>query len=156
VFDIKYNNVNIGDLSYFSIRDTNSKYFRLGPSDSLTVISVAVDTWYKWGIVVGVLSLFGIAEVIIHELGMPVLGFSVYNPDKKIISDFTKNDLNFLANAMYLISSIRSVFNTVVSITQIDLALVTVIIKELACIVTVRMLLNEKQFIQARQNDWSV
>ena len=72
-------------------RDTNSTYFRLGPSDSLTVISVAVDTWYKWGIVVGVLSLFGIAEVIIHELGMPVLGFSVYNPDKKIINDFKRH-----------------------------------------------------------------
>jgi hypothetical protein len=133
-------------------KDNSSKYFRLGPSDNLTVISVNIDTWFKWGIVVITLCIFGIADVIIHELGSPVLGFNVYNPDKKIITEFTKNELNFLSNAMFMVSAIREVFNTVVSITQLDLALVTVIVKELASIVTIRLLLNEKKFIPKAAN----
>ena len=76
----------------------------------------------------------------------------MYNPDKKIITEFTKNELNFLSNAMFMVSAIREVFNTVVSITQLDLALVTVIVKELASIVTIRLLLNEKQFIPRATN----
>ena len=76
-----------------------------------------------------------------------MLSFNVYNPDKKIISEFTKNELNFLSNAMFIVSSTREVFITVISITQLDLALVTVIIKELASIITIRLLLNEKKFI---------
>ena len=28
---------------------------------------------------------------------MPVLGFSIYNPDKKVITEFTKNELQFYA-----------------------------------------------------------
>lgn len=128
-------------------KDNNSKYFRIGPSDSLSVISVNIDTWFKWINIVVILCIFGIADVIIRELGLPVLSFNVYNPDKKIISEFTKNELNFLSNAMFIVSSTREVFITVISITQLDLALVTVIIKELASIITIRLLLNEKKFI---------
>ena len=53
---------------------------------------------------------------------------------------------------MFMVSAIREVFNTVISITQLDLALVTVIVKELASIVTIRLLLNEKQFIPKATN----
>ena len=135
-----------------SIFKDNSKYFRLGPSDNLTVISVNIDTWFKWGFVVITLCIFGIADVIIKELGSPVLSFNVYNPDKKIINEFTKNELNFLSNAMFMISAIRELFNTVISITQLDLALVIVIVKELASIVIIRLLLNEKQFVVKSNN----
>ena len=38
------------------------------------------------------------------------------------------------SNAMFMISAIRELFNTVISITQLDLALVIVIVKELAII----------------------
>jgi hypothetical protein len=131
-------------------RDPNSTYFRIGPSDTLTVISVTIDTWRKWGTVVTILCILGVVEVIIHEIGMPILGFSIYNPDKTEIVEFNKNELNFLANSMFLLSSVRKVFNTVISITQIDLALVTVIVQELACIFTVRLLLNEKKFVKDR------
>ena len=44
---------------------------------------------------------------------------------------------------MFMISAIRELFNTVIRITQLDLALVIVIVKELASIVIIRLLLNE-------------
>ena len=45
-----------------------------------------------------------------------------------------------------MVSAIKGVFNTVISITQLDLALITVIVKELTSIVAIRFLLNEKKF----------
>ena len=88
----------------------------------------------------------GVIDVIIRELGLPVLDFNVYNPDKKVITDFTRNELNYLSNSMFMVSAIKGVFNTVISITQLDLALITVIVKELTSIVAIRFLLNEKKF----------
>ena len=116
-------------------KNDDSKYFRIGPYDDLNLISVTIDTWTKWIIV-----------VIIRVLGLPVLDFNVYNPDKKVITDFTRNELNYLSNSMFMVSAIKGVFNTVISITQLDLALITVIIKELTSIVAIRFLLNEKKF----------
>lgn len=130
----------------FIFKNDDSKYFRLGPYEDLNVISVTIDTWTKWIIVVIFLCLMGIIDVIIRELGLPVLDFNVYNPDKKIITDFSKNELNYLSNSMFMVSSIKAVFNTVISITQLDLALITVIVKELTSIIAIRFLLNEKKF----------
>ncbi len=40
-------------------------------------------------------------KVLVAELGEPVLVFNVYNPDKKVIDDFTKFELLFYANTMF-------------------------------------------------------
>lgn len=127
-------------------KNDDSKYFRIGPYNDLNLISVTIDTWTKWIIVVIFLCIMGVIDVIIRELGLPVLDFNVYNPDKKVITDFTRNELNYLSNSMFMVSAIKGVFNTVISITQLDLALITVIVKELTSIVAIRFLLNEKKF----------
>jgi len=127
-------------------RDSNGKYFRFGPHDDLIIISVLINTWIKW---TGAILLIGIVkgcEVLVNELGLPILDFRVYNPDYKVITDFRKNELNFLTNAMWFVNNFRAVLMTVVSITQIDLAFAGMIISEIVSIFTVRILLNEKKF----------
>ena len=133
-------------------KDDNSTYFRFGPNEDLIVISILIDTWSKW---VGLLIFIGIiksCDVLVNELGSPILGFRIYNPDKKIIDDFTKNELNFLANAMWFTNSFRSVFMTVVNITQIDIALCGMIMSEIISVFTVRHLLNTKKFVKNTKN----
>ena len=88
---------------------------------------------------------------MIEEIGMPVLSFSIYNPDKKVITEFTKNELQIFGNAMYMVSSIRMVFEIMITITQIDIALISVIFTELASMFTIRMLLNEKEFTKDQE-----
>ena len=129
-------------------RDPDSKYFRWGPHDDLIVVSVKINTLSKYFTLVAIIVSVKIVEVLVHEIGMPVLGFSVYNPDKKIITDFTKNKLQFYANAMFMVSSIRQVLLVVVSVTQIDIALISCCISEITAIFTVRLLLNEKKFVK--------
>jgi hypothetical protein len=72
---------------------------------------------------------------------------NVYNPDKKEITDFTKLQLYFYANSMFFINNIRYIFTILISITQIDIALYSVLIEQLIVMITTKMLLNEKNFI---------
>ena len=128
----------------------DSKYFRWGPHDDFVVISVTIDTMVRYYILLIMIAFIKITKVMIEEIGMPVLSFSIYNPDKKVITEFTKNELQFFGNAMYLVSSIRTVFEIMVTITQIDIALISVIFTELASLFTIRMLLNEKEFTKGQ------
>jgi len=132
-------------------RDPNSKYFRFGPHPDLIIISILIDTWLKWWGAILFLGFIKGCEVLIKELGSPILGFRVYNPDCKVISDFTKNELNILTNAMWFVNSFRGVLMVVVSVTQVDLAFAGMLISEVVSIFTVRILLNEKKFIKPEE-----
>jgi hypothetical protein len=85
-------------------------------------------------------------DVLVNELGSPILGFRVYNPDKKNIDDFNKNELNFLANSMWFTNSFRNILMAVITVTQIDIAFSGMFISEIVSIFTVRHLLNSKTF----------
>ena len=98
-----------------------SKYFRFGPSNDLIVISVNINTNNRYLILLFIISLVKIIKVVVEEIGMPVVGFNIYNPDKKVITEFTKNELQFFGNMMFLTSSLRYIFEVMITITQIDI-----------------------------------
>ena len=82
-------------LIHFSSQST---YFRFGPNDDFIVISVKINTIERYYILLLLIAFINIAKVIISEIGEPVLVFNVYNPDKKLVTDFTKFQLKFYAN----------------------------------------------------------
>lgn len=129
-----------------SVYDDKSAYWTFGYNDDLTVISVKINTLGKYTILLLFITAINIVQVVSEEIGSPILGFSVYNPDKKHITEFTKLELQLYANLMFSISSIRNVFMMIITITQIDIAIYSVIVKEVASIFTIRSLLNEKTF----------
>ena len=129
-------------------RSEKSTYFKFGPSKDLIVISVEIDTWKKWILLNIFIWLVKGCDVMVNEIGSPILGFRVYNPDKKIIDDFTKNQLNFLANAMWFVNGFRTVLMAVITITQVDIAFSGMIVSEIVSIFTVRHLLNCKTFVK--------
>jgi len=133
-------------LLIFIFKSENSEYFRFGPSSDLIVISAVIDNWTKYTSVLLLIGFIKIIDTISNELGMPVLGFNIYNPDKKHITEFTKNELQFYANATFMVSGFRNTLMMVVNVTQIDLALFSTLISELASFYTIRVLLNEKTF----------
>ena len=133
-------------------RDDESKYFRFGPYPDLIVISIRIDTWARWALLNLFIGLVKGCDVLVNELGSPILGFRVYNPDKTNISDFGKNELNFLANAMWFTNGFRGVLMAVITVTQIDIAFSGMIISELVSIGTVRHLLNGKTFVKVEKD----
>ena len=128
-------------------RSEKSTYFKFGPSKDLIVISVEIDTWKKWILLNIFIWMVKGCDVMVNEIGSPILGFRVYNPDKKIIDDFTKNQLNFLANSMWFVNGFRTVLMAVITITQVDIAFSGMIVSEIVSIFTVRHLLNCKTFV---------
>lgn len=132
---------------YFQSYD---KYFRWGVPKSdeepLVVLSVKIDDYYKYGCVLFLIACIRIIKVGVSEIAEPVLSFTVYNPDKKNIADFSKNELQFYANLLYFIDNIRYIFTLMITITQIDLALFSVLVGDITTLFTIRMLLNEKTF----------
>lgn len=129
---------------------TKNKYFRYGVPDNneepLIIISVKIDDYYKYFGLLLFIAIFRIIKVIVAEIAEPILSFSIYNPDKKYIDNFTKNELQFYGNTLYFIDSIRYVFTIMLAVTQIDIALFDAIVGEVTTIFTIRMLLNEKTF----------
>lgn len=126
---------------------SDSKYFRFGPNDDFIFISVQIDTTQKYCSLLTLIFVNDIIRVIIQEFGDPVLYMNVYNPDKKEITEFSKSQLYFYANSMFLINNIRYIFTILISVTQIDIALFSVLVEQVIVIITIKMLLNEKKFI---------
>ena len=127
-------------------RDDKSKYLRWGPQNDLIIISVAINDYTRYGMLLFCIMVINISDVLIQEIAMPILGFNIYNPDKKEITEFSKNELQFYGNAMYLINAIKAILLILVNISQIDIALWGVLVSETASLFTIRMLLNEKTF----------
>ena len=129
---------------------TKNKYFRWGVPDNneepLIIISVKIDDYYKYYGLLLFIAIFRIIKVIVTEIAEPILAFTIYNPDKKNIDNFGKNELQFYGNTLYFIDSIRYVFTIMLAVTQIDIALFDALIGELTTVFTIRMLLNEKTF----------
>ena len=123
-----------------------SKYLRFGPNDDLEVVGAKIDTWTKYVILQVFLAFLQVSDAIINEFASPILGFNVYNPDKKIITEFSRFELQLYANTMWFINGIKGVLMVVVTVSQIDIAVLKVIYSELTCIYTVGILLGEKTF----------
>lgn len=133
-------------LLFIFFGNSESNYWRFGPSETLVIINVKINNYFKYCILLLIITILKIMNVVISEIAHPIISFNIYNPDKKIISEFTKNELQIYGNTMYLIDGIRGILMIMVNITQIDIALFGVIISEFTSIFTIRLLLNEKKF----------
>lgn len=135
-------------IPIFMLDNGQSKYFRYGWHDDFVLISVPINNKERYLYALAFVVLTRVGEVFIGEVAHPIIGFNIYNPDKKVITDFTKNELQFYGNTLYVIDSTRYIFKVVVMITQIDLAFASMIAGEIVSLFTIRMLLNEKEFIK--------
>lgn len=124
----------------------SNSYWSIGWNDYLYVIGVRIDTPVKYILLLCLITGVQISRVIVEEIGMPILNFTIYNPDKKIITDFTKNELQFFANAMFTVSGLRDIFMVMLQISQIDVATFSLIVSQITGSFTIYALLGEKEF----------
>ena len=121
-------------------------YMRFGPQPDLKLLGIPIDTWSRYWTFQCFLCGFQMTDMLIQELANPIMGFNIYNPDKKIITEFTKNELQLYAQTFWFLTSVRSALMLLVSITQLDIAISKCVYNELAGVVAIRILLNEKTF----------
>ncbi len=129
------------------LANKESTYYRFGPSEDLIIISIKINTWPRYGILMVYILIFRICKVFINELGMPILTFNIYNPNQKKIEGFTRMELQVLANVMFTLNAIRYALTLQLAILQMDIAVISGVFDELAAIPTIYILLKDKEFV---------
>jgi len=124
------------------LANKDSTYYRFGPSTDLIIISIKIDSWTRYCILLLYILIFRICKVFITELT-----FNIYNPNQKKIKGFTRTELQVLANIMFMLNAIRYAITLQLAIIQIDIAVISGIFDELASIPTIYILLKDKEFI---------
>lgn len=118
-----------------------------GPSATLFVAGVAIDTTGKYVLLVLLISVNSIIDMLINEFASPILGFNIYNPDKKVITDFrSKTQLQTLAAMFWASNNMRAIFTVLITVAQIDLALIKWGVMECTAIYTINKILSGKKF----------
>lgn len=130
------------------LANKQSTYYKFGPNEDLIIISIKINTWLRYGILLIYVFIFRVCKVFITELGMPILSFNIYDPNRKKVEGFTRNELQIQANTMYMLNAIRYALTLQLAIIQIDIALISAIFSELASIPTIYILLKDKEFIK--------
>ena len=133
------------------LANKESTYYRFGPSKDLIIISVKINTWTRYGILMVYILIFRICKVFINELGMPILTFNIYNPNQKKIEGFTRMELQVLANVMFTLNAIRYALTLQLAILQMVIAVISGVFDELAAIPTIYILLKDKEFVCEKQ-----
>jgi len=131
--------------------NNNNNYFKYGPNDDLDILGIKINTTDKYIYLQLFLCFVEMSRAWTNEIASPILGFNIYNPDKKIITEFTKNELQLLANIMWLINSLTNALFILITISQIDIAILRILYSEITTIFTIRLLLNDKTFIDENE-----
>jgi hypothetical protein len=129
------------------LANKQSTYYRFGPQEDLIIISIKINTWTRYFILLAYIMAIRVCKVFVNELGMPILSFNIYNPNQKKIEGFTRNELQIQANIMYMMNSISYVFTLQLAIIQLDIAIISSVFSELASIPTIYILLKDKEFV---------
>lgn len=136
----------IGVVVLIFIYNDDNKFMRFGPNNNLTIISVKIDTWLKYSVVLFCIALIDVVQVVSEDIAGPILGFTVFNPDLTHVKGWDRIELQFYANSMFTIGSLRRAFMIFISIGQVDISLFNVLVQEATTCYTVRLLLNKKTF----------
>lgn len=136
-------------LIFTTIFAEEKGWFSFGPSTHLSIAGVIIDTREKYSLLIFSIVLNSVIDTLVNEFAQPILGFNIYNPDKKLITDFkSKRELQLLATLYWSFNNVRTIFTNLVSITQVDLALIKWVVLEITGVYTINIILSKKRFVE--------
>lgn len=133
----------IGFLCFIFIFGEN--VWQFGPSNELTVLHIKINTWEKYIIIIVISCVSKVLDVVVNDIASPNLAFTIYDSTKKVVYGFKKWHLHVLANWMWLINDTKKIVDTLILISRFDIAIITVVVSEIASIMVVSYLLSLKE-----------
>ena len=134
-------------ISLFVFNNDHSYYFRFGWSKDFVFISFNIDTPVKYIGLCFFIILINISDVLMTEFADPILHFTTYNPYKQIIEDFTRHDLQIYSNLIFFIHTFtKKFFHILITVSQIDIAFLSIITSQISGMIIINFLLKEKKF----------
>ena len=134
-------------LSFFIFNSGESDYFRVGWSDNFVFISMYIDTPFKYFTLCFFIMTLNISEIFLNDVAYPIINFSTYNPYKTEINDFTQGQLTFYSNTIYFVQGAKKLLQIATTVSQIDLAFLTLLSSQISIFFVIKYLLNKKTFI---------
>ena len=138
-----------------TLYDGAGTYVAMGPSDNLVLISVYINTIPRYLMLQVFLICYEFIRVVTNDIANPIIGWTIFNPDKKRVRGISRYQLQLFANSLWLLDRMMAVFEILVTLTQIDIAVLRGIYSELVSIITIRWLLTEKVFDEDIENQTS-
>jgi hypothetical protein len=134
-------------ITIFIISFSNKEILRIGYSKDLIVLGVTIDTLSKYILLHLLIFIFEFINTVSYEYANPIMYFNVFNDDKIYIKDFSKLELQFYSQSLWFMASLKNGLMILISISQIDITICRAVYYELAMILVIRNMLNEKIFI---------
>ena len=146
--------LNFSFLLIFSLlciffNNNEGTYFRCGWSDDLVFVSINIDSSIKYLCLCLFIITMNFTEVFLNDIASPLITFSTYNPYKIEISDFTRMDLEIYSNLIVFIKLSKGLLSIATTVTQIDLAIISLFSSQIAAFSAIRYLLNNKTFVES-------
>lgn len=140
----------IGILICFSNADFRK--IRFGPSDDLYVVSIQVNTFPLYIGFALYIIIIQISLLFTEEFALPVIEFSVYNPQCEIIDSFEELELMVLTVGVFVTKGILKGLKLLLAVESIDSIVLLFLAEELVTVYTVSILLKQKKFVTRTQD----
>ena len=133
-------------MSFFVLNSNTSEYFRCGWSNTFIFVSITINTPLKYFCLCLFIIVFNMSEIFLNELASPIIQFSTYNPYKTNIIDFSKFELEVYSNLIFFIQSSKKLVLVLTTLSQIDIAFISLLSCQLSGFIAIRYLLDNKSF----------
>jgi hypothetical protein len=120
---------------------TLSYYFHFGPSDNLCFVSIRINTWWKWIIILLLTVVIDAVATLSAELFSPWLSNVLADPDGPPTSSYMAH---LIQQVYYVNYYLQNAIWTFVSLTQVDLLLFSMLSSNTVCFFTTRRYLKQK------------
>lgn len=117
-----------------------------GWHNNLKIMGIYINTPYRYFGLMGFIAYNSCVSTYIIDAGKPILGFRIFNPDLKVITDIKRNELRAYAASIYFSDSMCSTLLQFIIINQLDLLIWRVFVAELVAIWTINNNLRDKAF----------
>lgn len=136
----------ICSIYFFNETSGNNSYFNIGWSNKFIFISIIIDTPYKYFTLCSFIVLMNVTEILMDNIAVPIIQFSTYNPYKSTIVDFTRTELEVYSNLLFFIQVTRRFLLVFVTLSQLDIALISWISSQTSAFFAIKYLLDNKHF----------
>ena len=131
---------------FFNETNENDSYFNIGWSKNFMFFSVVINTPSKYFILCSFIILMNVTEILMDNIAVPIIQFSTYNPYKSTIVDFTRSELEVYSNLLFFIQIIRRFLLVFVTLSQIDIAIISWASSQTSAFFAIKYLLDNKHF----------
>ncbi len=136
----------ISTIFLFFSNKESSNYFQIGWSENFTFVSIEINTPERYFTLCLFIISLNISEIFLNDIAGPLIQFSTYNPYKNEIKDFTRFELELYSNIIIFIQLCKRFIQIFVILSQIDIALISLVSSQVSASFVIHYLLNQKYF----------